>query len=155
MSRPARATDLSGQGAAICGGRWNHVNVPALYTGKTPSVCALETLVHTTSSLPDPVPLVLITLDLPDDPELYMEYQSSGLPDGWNALPADEASKSLGTEFLNKKAKLGLVVPSAVMPLDQNIILNPRHSAMDKVTIVEQHEYQHDPRLFSLLAIRK
>jgi len=99
--------------------------------------------------------LVLITLDLPDDPELYMEYQSSGLPDGWNALPADEASKSLGTEFLNKKAKLGLVVPSAVMPLDQNIILNPRHSAMDKVTIVEQHEYQHDPRLFSLLAIRK
>lgn len=44
VAKAKRATDLSGRGAAIEGGRWNDMDVPAVYMGLSPAICALETV---------------------------------------------------------------------------------------------------------------
>ena len=52
IAKAKRARDLSGTGAAMEGGRWNDIDVPAVYMGLSPAICALETFVHATR-MPD------------------------------------------------------------------------------------------------------
>lgn len=148
ISNPSRTTDLSGQGSALYGGRWNHPSLPALYTGATPSVASLESLVHTNSTLPDLIPLVAIELLLPDDTELYWQPDHSELPEGWSEKPTGQCSREFGSAFLKANDRLGLIVPSAVMPLDNNIILNPIHPRFGEIKIITQYDYTPDSRLF-------
>jgi RES domain-containing protein len=39
---------LSGEGARLGGGRWNHVGIPVVYVSETLSLAALELFVHFT-----------------------------------------------------------------------------------------------------------
>lgn len=147
ISKTKRASDLSGQGAAIDGGRWNNVDVPAVYMGLSPAICCLETFVHTNSY--PLVPLTITQFILPDDPQLYLEPGSTELPEGWNTIPADTPSMSFGTQWLRQKQYLGLIVPSAVLPLERNIVVNPNHPAIADVFIDDQFKFMYDERMFN------
>lgn len=46
--------------------------------------------------------------------------------------------------------QLGLILPTAVMPVERNIMLNPRHPAISQVRIVEMFDFIYDERLFAL-----
>jgi RES domain-containing protein len=147
VAKASRATDLSGKGASIDGGRWNDVDVPAVYMGLTPAICCLETFVHTTA-LP-PFPLKICSFLLPDDPALYLEPAPEQLPPGWSALPADRPSMRYGTDWLASRGHLGLIVPSVVLPLERNIMLNPLHPAMSTVRIEAVYDFTYDARMFA------
>ncbi|MEH6389140.1 MAG: RES family NAD+ phosphorylase [Pseudomonas profundi] len=146
ISKAKRAKDLSGQGAAFEGGRWNEVEIRALYLGLSPGICCLETFVH--QNLRPIIPMKITVLELPDDPALYLEPALGDLPNGWNALPADRPSMDFGTDWLNRGEQLGLILPSAVMPLERNIMLNPLHPAMKEVQIVDVLDFSYDDRMF-------
>lgn len=148
ISKASRAADLSGKGAAIEGGRWNDAEVPAVYLGLTPAICCLETFVHQTRR--PVIPMKITVLELPDVPELYFEPDLNDLPEGWASLPADRPSMAYGTEWLGRNEQLGLILPSAVMRIERNIMLNPRHPAMAIVQIVEVLDFAYDERLFSV-----
>lgn len=148
VSKASRAHDLSGKGAAIEGGRWNDAEVPAVYLGLSPSICCLESFVLQTRR-PD-IPMKITVLELPDRPDLYLEPALNPLPVGWASLPADRPSMRYGTTWLARNEQLGLIVPSAVMPLDRNIMLNPRHTAMAEVRIIDLLDFAYDQRLFSV-----
>lgn len=146
VAKANRASDLTGQGAMIQGGRWNNIDIPAVYMGLSPAICALETFVHTSGR--PAFPLKITCFALPDDPSLYLEPEPEALPPGWNALPADRASMTFGTNWLNAKSHLGLIVPSVVLPLERNIVLNPLHDAIRKVRIVDIYDFSYDQRMF-------
>lgn len=148
IAKAKRAADLSGMGAAIEGGRWNDAEVPAVYLGLSPAICCLETFVHQARR---PVfPMKITELELPDDPAFYLEPDVKSLPPGWALLPADRPSMAFGTAWLRSGSHLGLIVPSAVMPLERNIVLNPLHPAMLNVTISQILDFTYDERLFVL-----
>lgn len=148
ISKAKRAADLSGMGAALEGGRWNDADVAAVYLGLSPAICCLETFVHQTRR---PVfPMKLAELELPDEPELYLEPDMDELPIGWASLPADRPSMAFGTAWLQSGSHLGLIVPSAVLPLERNIVLNPRHPAMERVRIRRVMDFTYDERMFML-----
>ncbi|AKN26767.1 RES domain protein [Stutzerimonas stutzeri] len=88
--------------------------------------------------------------ELPEDAELYLEPSEKELPVGWAALPADKPSMSFGTDWLNRGSHLGLIVPSAVLPLERNIVLNPRHPAISRVKISRIMDFTYDDRLFAI-----
>ncbi|MDX1366877.1 RES family NAD+ phosphorylase [Pseudomonas sp.] len=148
ISKANRATDLSGKGAAIEGGRWNDAEVPAVYLGLSPGICVLETFVHQTRR--PVIPMKITVLELPDEPGLYLEPALNDLPEGWASLPADRPSMAYGTAWLGRNEQLGLILPSAVMRIERNIMLNPRHPAMAVVQIVEVLDFAYDERLFSV-----
>jgi len=148
ISKAKRAADLSGMGAALEGGRWNDADVAAVYLGLSPAICCLETFVHQTRR---PVfSMKLAELELPDEPELYLEPDMDELPIGWASLPADRPSMAFGTAWLQSGSHLGLIVPSAVLPLERNIVLNPRHPAMERVRIRRVMDFTYDERMFML-----
>lgn len=146
ISKAKRASDLSGKGAAIEGGRWNDAEVPAVYLGLSPAICCLETFVHQAQR---PIlPMKITVLELPDAEDLYLAPSLAELPDGWASLPADRPSMSFGTAWLNSNEQLGLILPSAVLPMERNIMLNPRHPSMKDVRIIEIVDFAYDDRMF-------
>ncbi|WP_413043864.1 RES family NAD+ phosphorylase [Pseudomonas sp. YJ42] len=148
ISKAKRAADLSGVGAALEGGRWNDAEVAAVYLGLSPAICCLETFVHQTQR--PVIPMKITELELPDDPGLYLEPDVHSLPKGWASLPPDRPSMSFGTAWLKSCSHLGLIVPSAVMTLERNIVLNPMHPAMARVKISQILDFTYDERLFVL-----
>lgn len=148
VAKASRATDLSGQGAAIQGGRWNDKDVPVVYLGLSPAICCLETFVHASGR---PLfPMKITAFELPEDEGLYLRPDPQELPPGWNSLPADRPSMDFGTRWLKAGEQLGLIVPSAVLPLEWNILLNPRHPAMAQVRVEDSFDFLYDERMFQL-----
>lgn len=146
ITKAKRARDLTGKGAALDGGRWNDVDVPAIYMGLSPGICSLETFVHTNHY--PALPLKITRFKLPDDADLYLEPDPSALPDGWASIPPDRVSMTYGTKWLRSATYLGLVVPSAVLPLERNIVINPAHPAITKIVIEAQFDFMYDERMF-------
>jgi len=147
VTKEKRATDLSGRGAAIEGGRWNDMDVPAVCMGLSPAICALETFVH--ASARPTFPLKITCFELPDDASLYLKVEPQALPVGWASLAADRASMSFGTKWLKSASQLGLIVPSVVLPLEHNIVLNPLHPAISNVKVLDIYDFSYDKQMFA------
>ena len=128
------------------GGRWNDVEVPAVYFGLTPAICCLDTFVHATGR--PQIPLKITCFELPDDDELYLRPDPETMPKGWSALPADRSSMEFGTRGLEQNRQLGLIVPSAILPLESNLVVNPRHPAIQHVKVLDSFDFSYDPRMF-------
>lgn len=145
ISKQQYALDRIGTGAQMFGGRWNSIGVAAIYVGLTPAICSLEKLVHTSNILIND--LVLVTVELPDDPQLYYTYQVSDLPADWDALPSSTSSVAIGDSFVAEGRYLGIQVPSAIMPESFNMVLNPNHPAFAQVTFNIERPFIFDTRL--------
>lgn len=146
------ATDLSGTGARLVGGRWNPKGIALLYTSTTAALAALEVLVHVDWNLIPPLSLVEITvkksvvLDLHD----YPAGNPVSLPDGWTRNPPRPTLASIGKQWVDSNASVGLLVPSVFFPEgpDQNFLLNPGHPDFEKDTkITKVVPFSFDDRL--------
>lgn len=145
LSKPRYAGDLTGQGAARDGQRWNQPGQRAVYLGLTPEITVLEVLVHLNGVLS--APLVLCRYAIPGTPGLINEPDPTALPEGWNAIPHGQASAGFGGNWLRGGLQLGLVLPSVMVPQARNLLLNPLHPAMAEVVLVHQEPFQLDQRL--------
>ena len=136
------ADDLSGEGAAIFGGRWNPVGSKALYTSQHISLCILEILVR---SQPDIYPRghQLITIEFPETSMLVITLPQ--LEAGWKKHI--EYTQWIGEEFLNNNEFLILQVPSAIVERENNFIINPIHKLYNKVKILNIEPLDLDRRL--------
>lgn len=135
IGRAADIDDLSGAGAARFGGRWNHPDVPALYLSLDLSGCALDTLILA-GHIPQ-LPFKLMHLQLPDDPQLYLQPTPAQLPAGWAALPADKPSMDFGSHWLQSGTQLGLILPSVTEGQTRCLLINPRHPAARQIDVLQ------------------
>ncbi len=81
-------SDLSGTGARIYGGRWNHPGYPVVYASASRSLAALEFLVHVPMALA-PADLSIIEINIKEDVDKESVNVSS-LPSNWRDYPAPE-----------------------------------------------------------------
>jgi RES domain-containing protein len=149
--RIARAphADLSGEGARLYGGRWNHIGTPAVYTAESRALAVLETLVHVNPGRL-PTDLVVVTISIPDTTP-QTTWRVADLPAGWREIDADPA-RNMGTRWLTSRAAAVLWLPSAILPAEFNAILNPAHPA--RAWIVDTEPFALDPRLLALRVLR-
>jgi len=145
LSKARYAGDLTGQGAARDGQRWNQSGQRAVYLGLTPEITVLEVLVHLNGVLI--APLVLSAYEVPAGPGLISEAEPEALPAGWNAIPHGQASAVFGGDWLRDGGQMGLLLPSVVVPQARNLLLNPLQPAMAEVALVHQEPFQLDERL--------
>lgn len=141
-----RADDISGNGAALAGGRWNPRGMRVLYTCCHASTSVLEALVHLTGLLPAGG-YFLVTLDVPDG--VYDAAYVPELPQDWAELTRDPLSTvEIGRHWLEAGQHLAMRVPSVVCPTDFNLLLNPMHADMASIRVVSKELFSLDPRLF-------
>ena len=144
------ASDLSGNGARLYGGRWNSEGLFAIYTSPSRSLALLETLAHTPAKMLDIKIYMLITLSVPDNiiPE---EIITANLGAGWDAPDTRPLTKKLGDKFLRGKTGLLLAVPSVLIPEENNFVLNPLHTDMKRLKVVHQRRIFFDKRMAASL----
>lgn len=148
LSQKQYANDLSGKGAELYGGRWNNIGQPMIYTAESRSLCLVEIAVHTPFSI-HPKNYQLITIEFPDE-ELEV-FPKSKLPANWNAVPHTNESQAVGDTFLNQQNALALQVPSAIVPQENNILLNPLHPNSKFIQILSVEPFSLDHQLFQSL----
>lgn len=131
ITKPTYANDLSGSGAKLYGGRWNREGVPMIYTSSHISLAILEVLANTFNRKVLKS-LVLVTLQIPGKDVALLETE---LPQTWNTHPYDSSTIEVGTEFIDSQKSLAISVPSAIVPQERNILINPLHSNLVKLEI--------------------
>ena len=108
---------LSGEGAARYGGRWNPKGMPAVYCSENSSLAALGILVNL--ARPSTFPSYrILDLDVPDESIVTA-----------TAPVAD--TRRAGADLL--RTHLAIMAPSAVNPLERNVVLNPAHPDFNEV----------------------
>lgn len=144
ISKCSYIDDLSGTGSSRYSGRWHNKGTFILYTAATPSLAMLESVVHITTMVQ--LHLCIVCLEIPD--ESIDEIPIKQLPDNWFTNPPPDNIKQTGDRFIKNKKHLALKVPSAVMPEEYNILLNPQHPYFQKVKILYSRMLRVDERLF-------
>lgn len=135
---------LDGEGARLMGGRWNSAGRPVVYTAQTAALAVLEVLVWTD---PEDVPddLRLYEIELPADASIA-RLDPGSLPATWTE-PGSPECMSLGDPWLATADSLALEVPSAVLPEERNLLINPRHPDAARVRIADSRPFAFDLRL--------
>jgi RES domain-containing protein len=141
------ATDLSGTGARLYGGRWNSEGTAALYTASTRALALLETLVHTPLHVLKQKKFLLVTLQLPDETTVE-KIDLRKLPSGWDVWDLKQHTQQLGDRFLQHNKKLLLQVPSVLVPEEFNYVLNPSHPHMSRLKVLQQRPLLWNERFF-------
>ena len=138
-------SDISGTGARIYGGRWNHQGHPVVYASGSRSLAALEFLVHVPMAL---APDNLSILEIHIMKTIGIQSVKEGeLPLNWRDYPAPEQLADIGTNWLKSKSSLLLEIPSAVVNKESNILINPLHEDIKNVSLVSIEKFSFDPRL--------
>ena len=137
------ATDLSGMGAAMYGGRWNKKGNPVIYTGESKEIALLETLVHLPATfIPD---LSIVSIKIPSNS--ILEIKAKDLPANWFDYPSPTILSEIGQQLINENKTVALKVPSCIIHSANNYILNCNHPDFKKVKITEVKKFYFDTRL--------
>jgi RES domain-containing protein len=146
ISQTKYINDLSGEGARRYGGRWNRPGVPVLYTAQHLSLAVLELIVHFNAKDALMLPYSYISIDIPNDKLIKLQdtiFQFENIE-----ANNENLWKTLDHYFLNGKT-LGLIVPSIVIPIEYNVILNPLHMEYSSIKVIETARLNLDERLAS------
>ncbi len=138
--------DLTGTGARIYGGRWNHAGYPIIYTSCSRSLAALEFLVHVPMALA-PRNLSIAEINIPGGIKTQ-QINKNELPTNWRSYPPPEQLAEIGTDWLRDKFSLLLEIPSAIVKEEMNMLINPLHNDINLVKIEKIEEFSFDSRLF-------
>ncbi|MDY7575690.1 RES family NAD+ phosphorylase [Actimicrobium sp. CCI2.3] len=140
------ADDLSGASAQRSGGRWNSAGKAALYCTSSIALAALETLAHLRGNAL-PFNRYLVKVSVPKAVWKRREVLAP-LPGGWDAEPAGMSSRRAGDNWLAGRSASILVVPSAIVPDEDNFLVNPDHADAGKVLASTTKRWIYDPRFF-------
>lgn len=141
------ADDLTGRGAELTGGRWNEKGVAVVYAAASRALACLETLVHLASG-GLPLNRYLVEISIPDPVWAAAQRESpASLPVGWDAQPASRASIGFGTGWLRSKASALLLIPSAIVPEEFCVLVNPSHPDSASMVATKTRRWLYDPRL--------
>lgn len=138
--------DLSGQGAYLFGGRWNFKGLHMLYTASNPSLALLEILAHFQGmKIPDDLVLMVLEVEAASTSSL----DTATLPNDWRQSPPSDSLKKLGSTFLKSEHAM-MKVPSVVMPVDHNYLINPHHAGLKSLKILSKETFLVEGRLMAV-----
>jgi len=136
---------FEGTGSATNGGRWNAPGSFVVYTAEHLSLAALEVLVHFDPDL-TPNEFLAIPADVPDT-LIGATVSVQSLPARWRTEPAGSELLAIGKAWLGAGVHVALVVPSAVIPHEHNVLLNPLHPDFAQVRVGTPEPFSSDGRL--------
>ena len=145
IARTSHVRDLSGIGARLYGGRWNHKGTAVVYTAESRSLATVEYLVHVPLSLA-PANLSVAMFEVLDATPIE-EIHPSDLPRSWRQYPAPQQLAAIGTEWATARRTLLLRVPSVIVAHESNVLVNPDHPDIAGVRLVQVEKYRLDRRL--------
>ena len=140
------ATWFDGEGAFRYGGRWNSRGTKILYTAGSLSLAALEMLVH----LHDEEILLSYSFAAAEfDESLVLPVEEfRALPENLSASPPPLEIQRIGDEWVRAQSSVVLKVPTSVLPVEFNYLINVEHPEFSKVKLGKPQSFTFDERLY-------
>ena len=144
LGRTQHANELNGEGSRIHGGRWNPVGIPCIYTSENRALAVLE---YSANVALDKIPrsLSITTFQIPD--ASWKDCKVSELPGNWNQHPVPMETMQWGGALLKANHYLVLRIPSIILLQEYNYIINPLHTDMYFIKIIEVTDFVYDVRI--------
>ncbi|MBI4545380.1 MAG: RES family NAD+ phosphorylase [Gemmatimonadetes bacterium] len=133
---PGLYAPLSGEGARLAGGRWNSPGTAVVYASAHLSLAVLETLVHVD---PADLPDGLLAYELEVPAALVEDLGAAELGPAWREDL--RRTRALGDTWARHRRSLMLTVPSAVVPSERNLLVNPLHPAVGEVSVASAEPF--------------
>jgi RES domain-containing protein len=134
---------FSGMGGLYVPGRWHFQGHRIIYTAESLALASLEIFVHLESSL---VSLVAIKAHLPTNLEVE-EIKPHDLPPNWQDVASYSLLQKIGQDWLRSHRTPILKVPSAIVPVESNYLLNPEHPQFE-VELEPPVKFKFDQRMW-------
>lgn len=150
IAQKAFIQDLSGEGARLYGGRWNHRGVPLLYTAESRSLATLEILVHA-QKIVSISNLAILTLEIPNQFKIDDIKELTKLPLNWQKYTSHPELQDLVSNWINS-GEFILKVPSAIINEESNYLINPLHKNMKELKVISIEDFVLDERLKSKMS---
>jgi RES domain-containing protein len=144
LCNTAYKDDLSGTGAEMYGGRWNSKGIKAIYCAEHISLALLEILVNISKDDLNPK-LDFHLLEFVLQEEWISTLEPNKLKKNWSL--DYEYTQYIGDQFLLSNHNLALRIPSAVVPEEYNLLVNPKHVLSSKFKPKKSRPYKLDSRL--------
>jgi RES domain-containing protein len=106
----------------------------------------LEYFVHLDKDDP-PDDLVLAVADVPDNLK-RTTIEAATLPENWRDSAAPPKLAPVGDEFAQKAEHCLLLVPSVLVPSENNYLINPAHPDYKKIAVLPVEPLHYDSRMF-------
>ncbi|MGA9798480.1 MAG: RES domain-containing protein [Terriglobales bacterium] len=135
---------FTGRGAWEFGGRWNNQGTAVVYTAQSQSLAVLEMLVHLDSS---ELLTKYVLIGVEFDDSLVGRIEPSALPGDWRSDPGPAELRAIGDNWVLNGSSAVLQVPSALVPGENNFLLNPAHPDFAKLSLGKPLDFRFDPRL--------
>lgn len=115
-----------------------------MFASESLSLAVLEVLVH----LQSPALLRAYSyFEFAFDDALTEDLSVDALPHDWRSHPAPASLQSIGDEWLRSGGFGVLRVPSAVIPIERNFLINPEHPLFSEISVEGPFELEPDSRL--------
>jgi RES domain-containing protein len=142
------ASAKTGEGARLVGGRWNSAGFPVVYASEHLSLAVLEILVHAPTPDSRLVARSRASIVIPDD--LIEEMKPKILPGDFGPLTVYSITQTFGDEWLRTRRSAALIVPSAIVPVERNVLLNPMHPGFARIAWTKFEAIHLDTRLWTV-----
>jgi len=136
---------LSGIGAEKVGGRWNAKGTRAVYCSENIALALLEYYIHSKDIGILPKEILVAKIQIPKN---FTIKEIDKLPNEWNAYPYTSSTTSIFSDFALSSEFFALKVPSAIVSIEYNYILNPLYKNFGRVKVVDFLCLAIDDRLF-------
>ena len=133
------AHDLTGMGAKINGGRWNHEGIPCIYLAESRALSLLEYTAHSGINTMPPA-LSFTTFEVPEHSMRTLSVND--LPANWLQRPHSRENRDLGSSLLTETGYLLLKLPSLIINQEFSFVLNTEHPLIGSVKITEVTSYK-------------
>jgi RES domain-containing protein len=134
---------FSGNGGLYTHARWHFKGTRIVYCATSIALALLEILVHWIP--PQGRSLCLYRVEIAED--LISVLKAEQFPKDWRQHPPSVSTMRIGTDWIKAQSSLGFIVPSAIVPEEQNCLLNPVHPLFSQVQITGPSNYELDSRL--------
>ena len=125
--------------------RWNSKGKYVIYTASSRALACLENIVHRSGEgLNDKFKVMLIKI--PNDIKIE-EIKIESLPKGWSNIENYSLTQKIGDEWIESSKTAVLKVPSAIVNMESNYLINPNHKEFNKIKLVGREDFKFDKRL--------
>lgn len=130
-------------------GRWNSEGKKVLYTSESIALAYLENMAYRRGfgfNGDFRIMLIEIPSTIP-----FLQIKQVDLPVNWRSFRNYEACQRIGDKWFDESDYLYMQVPSAVVPENNNIVINTLHRDCRKVKLIEVMDFHPDNRLEAIL----
>jgi RES domain-containing protein len=135
-------TVFSGIGGLYASGRWHPQGYKISYTSESLALASLEVFVHSETT---DIPLACVSAIIPDNTPIL--EVTDFLPANWQQVSAYPVLQEIGLKWLKALEYPVLKVPSAIIPVEYNYLINPEHPDLQLQT-EQVLEFQFDRRMW-------